>query len=1187
MQFQHLLDNPWEYRQQLQYFADAMSFAEEVPVRLLDKERLDKLPTIFADIAKDRLWGSIYRDTNGEGANLENEIDRFKQEINSDFERFFREHLQVFAEIWDGFRELRSIEKLDDNDKKHNNSSTSFDTNKETQVWDEILKKQEKISLSLCNRKYERHICLYTKYKKALHFTLQAAEHQIWLTSTSNDIPIHMMLRTDPSWRSLTLIWFYLNRHKLTQQAKADIGSRHDFLSMSADVWYMHVESINPNIYATFAPICYADETTRRRAFFLGNGLKLFYVFRCFHEIFEDHELNSVPSRESYTQAISKRALVLSTITAKRVSRVVRTLRMLQTFETKYDLEKFKKLDCIMLATAIRFVGHHNKEFCKKLNTVDNQNVLYYIKVNGCSALWLKILANSGHENFHSDTECTSEKNLSISICSIPEGVDSKYKWHLYIPSITRNEFPNDELFYLEEVYRDNQQRFNARIRNYNAFRLGILGSWMERHFGEITHENNNTRTRDRIELNQFICAAIADLLRANHAIIWICDFANGGRLSLAGDFSYDPDFMDPKARKGLLVKMEEQYKKFITGDEKLDSICYRVLRSNCWQIIEDVDSESGNVLHDDQLITKIRSALAVPIHFNGRLLGVIEATGCYAGQFLWSQLNTLADIANMISPHLYHLNFVSALRQVSAAVRNDIVNSRVTYYDSTLRFETSQLICRQLNKIFLCSHSSFWLRSNFNAHRFDLCALSLSREELLDSKGNNRMIGDFFNVTKAGDGELPLLWVKNPDLIGYEFRGDNEPYNYNAYNTYILLSGDNETSDPNDLAPLDSVQFPQRRWLYEDYQMRELFCFGVRANSSKNFISAYFGFYSHSDLGFSASWQSIINMVEQQLQVELAFLGAFENKGMQTNRLLLHEIRHAALGIVKQTRTLDSRESYFASTIDDLKNSIFQINVASSDSVETLVKESINLLRRFDASSHKIKKILAKNIRELLWHIDPVFSRARDLEVTLPDNRKARHFILDGGQELNTLIRWLALSNEIDISSILAHGIDTKDLKLGLLDVRSEVDSLKSIYNARENQGRILIFDFEGSWQINTIERPFQRVLHNLVDNAFKYSSPETAVQVVIHSPTLKASSQWRLTVSSISSNPPGADFRPFDLYWKSMLHREDGSAGEGIGLYIVQQLCIHLLLARASCDIKKLGKGKYQYSFKVSSNG
>ncbi len=1157
-----------------------MSFAEEVPVRLLDKERLDQLPKIFSDIARNNQWNNIYRDTNGEDANLENEIERFKQEINSDFDRFFREHLQVFAEIWDGFIELEPDESV---------FAANVDINEETQNWDKKLKTQEKISLDLCNRKYERHINLYTNYKKALHFVLQAAEHQIWLTSTSNAIPIHMMFRTDPSWRSLTLIWFYLNRHKLTQQTKADIDSRHNFLSMSADVWYMHIVPINSNIYATFAPICFADDTTRRRAFFLGNGLKLFYVFRCFHEIFEDHELNSVPSRESYAQAISKRALVLSTITAKRVSRVVRTLRMLQKFEIKYDLEKFKKLDCIMLATAIRFVGHHNKEFCKKLEPVGSQNVLYYIKVNGCSALWLKVQADPNYETYQNDINCTSENNLNISICSAPEGVSLEYKWHLHIPPIAGDEFPEHDLFYLEEVYRDNQQRFNARIRNYNAFRLGILGSWMERHFGEITHENNNAKTRDRIELKQFICAAIADLLRANHAIIWLCDYANGGRLSLAGDFSYDSDFMDPKARKDLLVKMEEQYKKFLTRGKRIESICYRVLRSNCWQIIEDINSEGSYLVHSDRVAGKVCSALAVPIHFNGRLLGVMEVIGCHTKQFLWSQLNTLADTAEMISPHLYHLNFMSALRQVSAAVRSDIVNARTTYYDSTLRFETSQLICRQLNRIFLCSHSSFWLRSNFNAHRFDLCALSMPREELVDAEGNNRMIGDFFNVTKEGDGELPLLWLKNTDLIDSESGGENDPYNYNAYNTYGLLSSNNENYDSDDLVPLDSVQFPQRRWLYDDYQMRELFCFGVRASDSGNLISAYFSFYSHSDLGFSPSWQSIINMVEQQLQVELAFLGAFENKGIQTNRLLLHEVRHTALGIEKQTRTLDSRESYLTSTIDDLKNSILQISVGNStNSVETLTKESISLLRGFDASNNKIKQSLAKNLRELLWHIDPIlFSRIRDLQVALPENKKTRQFILDGGQELNTLIRWLALSNEIDISSILAHGVDAKDLKLGLLNVRAEVASLKSAYNAREYQGRILTFDFEGSWQINTIERPFQRVLHNLVDNAFKYSSPETAVEVVIHTPVLRTSNQWRLTVSNISTNPPGADFRPFDLYWRSELHKHDTTTGEGLGLHIVKQLCGYLLLASAKHNVIPVGKNKFRYTFEVNTNG
>ena len=213
-------------------------------MRLLDRRRLGQLPTIFKDIAQDSLWNNIYRDTNGEDANLENEIERFKQEINSDFERFFREHLQVFAEIWNGFRELTPEIKLENGKTTENIGFAKLDTNAKTQYWDGELRKQERCREKHCRDKFKKHIALYGKYKKALHFTLQAAEHQIWLTSTSNAIPIHMMFRTDPSWRSLTLIWFYLNRHKLTQQAKADIGSRHDFLGMSADVWYGYVSIV-------------------------------------------------------------------------------------------------------------------------------------------------------------------------------------------------------------------------------------------------------------------------------------------------------------------------------------------------------------------------------------------------------------------------------------------------------------------------------------------------------------------------------------------------------------------------------------------------------------------------------------------------------------------------------------------------------------------------------------------------------------------------------------------------------------------------------------------------------------------------------------------------------------------------------------------------------------------------------
>ena len=52
MQLQHLLDKSVEVRQQLQYFADATSFTEEVPVRLLDRDRLGQLPPTLQPKAK-------------------------------------------------------------------------------------------------------------------------------------------------------------------------------------------------------------------------------------------------------------------------------------------------------------------------------------------------------------------------------------------------------------------------------------------------------------------------------------------------------------------------------------------------------------------------------------------------------------------------------------------------------------------------------------------------------------------------------------------------------------------------------------------------------------------------------------------------------------------------------------------------------------------------------------------------------------------------------------------------------------------------------------------------------------------------------------------------------------------------------------------------------------------------------
>ena len=1193
---------PWEHRQQLQYFADSIAFSEEIPIRLFDKSKLDQLPEIFMDIAEDDEFSKIYIDANGRDANLKKEIepilgrDLDKKSSCELLESFFADHFACFQAIWLGFKKLK------------NDVVTGIDINQQTINWNNNLKAEELKCLEGCRNEHIEHIRIYHKCQHALHFILQSVEYKIWLTRTSNAIPIHMMFRTDPSWRSLVLIWFYLYRNNLTNTQLTGEDKLHGFLGMGADVWYAQVEQINEHIFTSFAPVCRADDTTRRRTFFLGNGLKIYYLFRCFHEIFEDHDLSSVPSKESYSQAISKRALVMRTITRKRIVRALRTWNMLQNVTGSSRLY-LKKLDCIMLATALRFIGHHQKELSEKLQEPEGRFSLiqsgkeystYYVKVNGCTTSWLSIIDKTVKANSKHDSQKTPN---TIALCAGPI-VTENYGWHIYAPAIKN--FTEHHSFYLEEIYRDNQQRVNARIRNYNAFRLSILNSWIERHFGEI---NNDISSRDRIDLKQFICAAIVDLLRADYAIIWLCDYTNGGRLIMAGDFSHESKFMKPEVRNIIRDLMEGQYQKFLRGKDKLQSICYRVLSTNSWQIIEESTSnDDSRLIHTPSLSNLVKSALAVPIHFNGRLLGVIEVNGCQPKQFLWSQLNTLVDVAEVISPHLYHLSFVAALGHISAAVRQDIANSHAAEYISTLALKTNELICKQLNMIFLCEHSFFWLLSSSDSARFNLCASSFSKE-YLQKKSRKGELVSYFHITDSCNSQenIPILWRVNNYLLNSEVNqvlnssGGSASVKNNTCYAYASLCSDRENSKLDRAGKMISLggesisssKFPQRKLLCEEFNMRELLSFGVRASNNQDdeqLISAYFCLYSHSSLGFSSSWQSIINMVEKQLQVELAFLGVFESKKLQTNRLVLHEISQTVIGLADKINYTIKADGYVTTVINTLKSKFNNDDVLRSADISELVSIVDGDLvewQRIPAktTSYAQRRKLCQSLWKLLWQIDPALSNADAvIKDTMPKVSDIKQSILSFKEELDILLRWLALSKELDISTILTRGISDKYLKPELINFQNEINLIKAEYRAANYNGRYLVLEIARRAQINTVRKLFQQVLRNLIDNAFKYSDANTAITVSFIGPVTPSSTSWELSVISQSSNPPGLDFKPLELRWRSEHSR--GIPGDGMGLYIVNLLCKHMLSATLSNSESELRNGRFQYTFGVKYN-
>ncbi|MFZ9315357.1 MAG: sensor histidine kinase [Burkholderiaceae bacterium] len=177
-------------------------------------------------------------------------------------------------------------------------------------------------------------------------------------------------------------------------------------------------------------------------------------------------------------------------------------------------------------------------------------------------------------------------------------------------------------------------------------------------------------------------------------------------------------------------------------------------------------------------------------------------------------------------------------------------------------------------------------------------------------------------------------------------------------------------------------------------------------------------------------------------------------------------------------------------------------------------------------------------------------------------------------GHELKTplaTVRMLLMDREIpektaqriqssitDMAQVVERTVQTSQVEDGAIEARMAdceiVTLLSEVVNTLSDRARLEIVRAEGL-ALKTRTDPYllQVILRNLLDNALKYSAPDTPVRIVIDS--VNAANRWSITVSNRPGHAGWPDRqRVFEKYYRSPTasHR----SGSGLGLYMIQGL-------------------------------
>jgi PAS domain S-box-containing protein len=145
-------------------------------------------------------------------------------------------------------------------------------------------------------------------------------------------------------------------------------------------------------------------------------------------------------------------------------------------------------------------------------------------------------------------------------------------------------------------------------------------------------------------------------------------------------------------------------------------------------------------------------------------------------------------------------------------------------------------------------------------------------------------------------------------------------------------------------------------------------------------------------------------------------------------------------------------------------------------------------------------------------------------------------------------------------LSKLVDNLLDTSRLEAGLLNLEKSTVNLSQLIEGvvteasiRDNKRHVITVRGKKIPKVNIDPKRIRQVLDNLIDNAIKYSPPETEIEIS----TQLSDNELRISVNDHGSGvPPEELTNIFDRMYRIEQRVYSGANGMGLGLYICQRL-------------------------------
>jgi len=361
---------------------------------------------------------------------------------------------------------------------------------------------------------------------------------------------------------------------------------------------------------------------------------------------------------------------------------------------------------------------------------------LYYkIDLAETDSNWLEI-------TFDSPNQVTLKNTLPFDSKEFKNSFDWKIRSGNYSRSLVklRNEF--------ELLWNSFSKRVSINARYYENRVLFTISELLKQQWAAIAIPDENGRAKSDKDIWNLLVTKVCKLMVGDYAVlykyhpktdslIFVSDYLSN---NISDDnWSYNISKFK-KATQNLRIRNRSIiYRSFVSHKAKFVRF---------YDTITDESVPKGETLatfYTNRTEVKRISSIAVPLIIGGRAIGVLQVGAFDGFRFRWANLQLLKQIANIVSPFLFQLQFVECLTEMTKVVF-ETRNLRSKYND----------LCKTLCKLFNCHGSSLWLRDE-EVHTKYKCCGAFNHEYLKLKIKKNVIAHDLQDET-----EFSSLVIKN-----------------------------------------------------------------------------------------------------------------------------------------------------------------------------------------------------------------------------------------------------------------------------------------------------------------------------------------------------------------------------------------------------------------------------------------